>query len=107
MKTILRKINHMVDQVKQNTGVERHIQSVLQGLVLVGVVWLTNTANDNRFALGILGEKVTAIENRLVDMRDDNKDRFTRVQGNAVTRRIEMLEQEFRKHIDKSKYTGG
>lgn len=75
---------------------ERHIQSMLTALVLAGILWLADTANDNSTATQVMAVQITSMAKQIDRLE---KQQFTAIDGQRLDVRIDRLEKEFRSHL--------
>ncbi len=82
---------------------ERHLQSILTALVLAGILWLANTANENSRNIAILTVQVANMTEQIKEfktsMHKASDDRFTGADGARLERRVERLEEELNNHF--------
>ena len=81
------------------------MQTALTGLVLAGILWLADTANENARTIGIVSVRLEALTARVLDLKEEMRegmtDRFTATDAKRHADRMGRLEREFRDHLAK------
>lgn len=82
-------------QAEQRSTFERHAQSIVQGLILVGVVWVASSVSSLREDVAVLKEKVSGVDGLrvAVDALDDQVDEHD-TDLKTLDQRVRRLEGE-------------
>ena len=78
---------------------ERHLQSILTPLVLVGIIWLGATAVDNAKTIAVMANDIGNMKLQFTDFKISMKDRFTGGDGVRLQSQVDRLEETLRQHL--------
>lgn len=80
---------HEHEQERDRGFLEQHVQTILSGLVLAGIVWLAATSMETRENLAVALVKIDGLQTQM-------RDRFTGSEGRKLEKRVDDLERRLR-----------
>lgn len=96
---MIKGLRQMVEKAEQNAPTwERHIQSILTALVLAGVLWLANTANENAKQIGIMAVQMVSLNEKISDLKIQMNGSVSADRGLLIESRIDRLEEQVSRH---------
>jgi hypothetical protein len=90
------------------SGIERHLQTIIAGLVLVTVIWVGSTTSDNAKELAVMNVRFQGMEVQLAALAENGKSVSTRYADldrkvSDMANRVERLVGRVKAHQDNDK----